>query len=541
MVRDMLPDTGSFERRALNRVTFGARDVEVAAVEKTGWPAWVEDQLNPPPGDEPRIAEHIRARSMRIAYAVQLPAGKSPGWPAVDERRPLRYLYTDLPAIWEMVSKTEISIAPNERHRIQQELNAATWIRNVHSRYQLREFMADFWANHFNVGRQEDIYGAAALVIYDTEVIRPNVFGNFRTLLEAVATSAAMLRYLNNAESKAAKPTENYVRELLELHTLGEEAYRGVAADPTASSVQAGLFTVAAQFTDQDIVAASRAFSGWTVEHGQEGPDGPLPFTGRFVYNPVQHNNDVGTFMGVDASGQAAFQAPMGQGRMILDILAAHPATAKFVCGKICRRIFGDSPPQNVLDRAVAVWLSNIDAPDQIKRVMAEILLSPEMGNPPSKLRRPYERIIALLRTTDTIVNAYDDAYTALFGLGDGLYAWPTPDGRPDNDAHWLSTAGNHHFWNVMFDVLVHPSFRTSFWEQTPAAVTGSATQIAEYWIGRIVGRALPQASVDALVEDMNTGGGVMIAYASKGIMNIENSLRRLALLIATTPEFAMR
>ena len=537
----MLAATSSFEHRALSRVTFGARDVEVAAVRQSSWPWWVQAQLNPPLGDEPRIDEHLRARSLRIAYAVQLPAGKSPGWPAVDERRALRYLYTDLPTIWHMISKTEISIAPNERHRIQQELNVATWIRNTHSRYQLREFMADFWANHFNVGRQEDIYAAAALITYENEVIRPNVFGNFRTFLEAVATSASMLRYLNNAESKASKPTENYARELLELHTLGAAAYRGVSADAPIPSVQTGPFTAATLFTDQDVVAVARAFSGWTLEQGQDGPSGPLPFTGRFIYNPLQHNTEARLFMGVDISGHAAFQAPMGQGRMILDILAAHPATARFVCLKICRRIFGDSPPQNVVDRAVAVWSAHVSAPDQIKQVLSEILLSPEMGNHPTKLRRPYERLIALFRTTDTILNAYDEAHTALYGLGDGLYAWPTPDGRPDNDAYWRSSAGNHHFWNVMFEVLVHPSFRTSFWEQTPASVTGSAIQIVEYWVGRMVGYSLPPASMDALVKDVSTSPGVMAAYASQGITNIENALRRLALLIATSPEFAMR
>src|SRR5690606_30299290 len=120
---------------------------------------------------------------------------------AVDERRGLNYLYADLASIWDMISKTEISIAPNERTRIQQELNAATWIRNAHARYQVREFMTDFWANHFNIGRQGDVYAAAALPVYDAQVIRPRVFGNFRDLLEAVATSAAMLRYLNNAAS----------------------------------------------------------------------------------------------------------------------------------------------------------------------------------------------------------------------------------------------------------------------------------------------------------------------------------------------------
>lgn len=537
----MLPSTGSFEHRALSRVTFGARDVEVAAVKQTGWLEWVETQLKPPLGDEERIDEHLRARTMRIAYAVQLPAGKSPGWPAVDERRPLRYLYTDLPAIWDMVSKTEISIAPNERHRIQQELNAATWIRNVHSRFQLKEFVADFWRNHFNVGRNEDIYGAAALVSYENEVIRPNVFGNFRTFLEAVATSASMLRYLNNAESKASRPTENYVRELLELHTLGADAYRGIAGGDTIPKIQGGRFVMASHFTDQDIVTASRAFSGWTLEHGQEGPGGRLPFTGRFVFNPLQHNPDAGDFLGVNLSAATWNQEPMAKGRLILDMLASHPATARFVVGKICRRIFGDAPPKDVMERAVSVWTTSLYASDQIGQVLKVILLSTEMGNAPSKIRRPYERLMALFRTTDTIINAYDDAHTALFGLGDGPYAWPTPDGRPDHDAHWLSSAGNHHFWNVMFDVLVHPSFRTSFWEQTPREITGSAIKIVEYWVGRIVGYALPQASMDALVKDVMTSPGVMAAYASSGITNIENALRRLALLIATAPEFAVR
>jgi uncharacterized protein (DUF1800 family) len=322
---------------------------------------------------------------------------------------------------------------------------------------------------------------------------------------------------------------------------LGADAYRGVAADETLAKVEAGQFRVASHFTDQDIVAASRAFSGWTLEHGQDGPSGPLPFTGRFVFNPAQHNTAAGAFMGIELSAATAYQPPVNQGRLILDILAAHPATARFVVGRICRRIFGDSPPQNVVDRAIAVWISHMSTPDQIKRVMEVILLSPEMGSPPSKLRRPYERLMALFRTTDTTINAYDDAYTALFGLGDGLYAWPTPDGRPDADAHWLSSAGNHRFWNVMFDVLVHPSFRTSFWAQTPTAVTGSAAQIVEYWVGRMVGYSLPRTSMDALVKDVMTPPGVMAAYASGGITNIENALRRLALLIATSPEFAMR
>ena len=53
----MLPENPSFERTALNRVTFGARDVEVANTKTIGWEAYVEDQLNPP-ADINRLAHN---------------------------------------------------------------------------------------------------------------------------------------------------------------------------------------------------------------------------------------------------------------------------------------------------------------------------------------------------------------------------------------------------------------------------------------------------------------------------------------------------
>lgn len=542
----MLPPTASFERLALNRITFGAREADMKDVRDRGWAVWVAEQLAPPPGDEEAIIDRLARQTMRIAYAVQLPAGNSPGWPAVDERRRLNYLRADIATIWDMVGKTEISIAPNERARIQQELNAATWVRNTHAHYQVREFMADFWSNHFNVGRQEDVYAAAALAVYDLEVIRPRVFGNFRDLLEEVAKSAAMMRYLNNAVSGAAAPTENYARELLELHTLGASVYRGLsgaARGAGADVVSIDGLEVASGFTDADVVQAARALSGWTIEHGQPGPSAALPFTGRFIYNPLQHHAGSGAFMGVDL---APLRAPMAQGRKILDIVAAHPATAAFVCGKLCRHIFGDSPPPSVVERAIFAWTANRHRPDHIKRVLLAILLGDDqsgrdMAAAPVKLRRPLERMIALFRSTDTNVNLFDRAADALVSLGDGLYAWPTPEGRPDSNAGWLSAAAALRFWNLMFDVMDHPAFTTSFAAQTPKEAFASPETVIEHWVGRMVGHALRPEAMKVLIEDVLTPFGVMAAHRSGGIANIEKALRRLAVLIATSPEFALR
>ena len=92
-----------------------------------------------------------------------------------------------------------------------------------------------------------------------------------------------------------------------------------------------------------------------------------------------------------------------------------------------------------------------------------------------------------------------------------------------------------------MFDVLDHPAFSTSFAVQTPKAVTGSAEQIVEYWVERMVGAALRPEGMKALIDDAHGPIGVLAAYKSSGITNIENALRRLAVLIATSPEFALR
>ncbi len=87
--------------------------------------------------------------------------------------------------------------------------------------------LADFWHNHFNVYGFE-YWSAPVWVHYDRDVIRANVFGNFRTMLGAMAKSPAMLYYLDNVSNTSAGPNENFARELFELHALGAENYLGV-------------------------------------------------------------------------------------------------------------------------------------------------------------------------------------------------------------------------------------------------------------------------------------------------------------------------
>ena len=531
----MLPAKADSIRVALNRVTFGARDADVAAVQASGWPAWVADQLTPPIGDDPNLDNHIKTQTMHIEYA----AGSSTlgSWGAVKEERPLSYLNADTPVLWNIANQAGNTISASERLRISQELAAATWIRNTHSRYQLREFMTDFWHNHFNIGKVENQLATALLPVYDRVAIRPNVFGNFRALLEANATSSSMLMYLDNWVSTSTTPNENYGREIMELHTLGGAAYYGTDA---ATNVPTGIDGLTIGFTDADVVQASRALSGWTIQYGQRVSNVPLPNTGQFTYNAAQHNTQAGVLLGTNIS---KLTAPMAQGRKFLDMIAYHTATATFICTKLAKRIFGDTPPQTVINRAVTMWMNTQTAPDQITQVLRSILLDGDeiMTAPVVKVRRPYERIIALARTTDMVVNASTVMTSVLDPLNDGLFAWQAPNGRPDANSYWLATGATVATWNLLLQVPYYPEIKTSLAMETPLNAATTATGVVEYWVGRMVGATLSTSAMNMLVSDQATSAGVPSLLKTNSAVVIESAYRRLVSLIATTEEFSLR
>ncbi len=517
----------TFERIALNRVTFGARDVDIAVVARVGWPVWVGVQLSPPAGDDAALDGYLRSLTYPIQYDGYDDNQLNYHWKPVNEPdRPLRYLYAPLRDVWKMTRATPWTVAFAETGRVDFELCAGIYIRAAHSQYQVREFMADFWLNHFSIGKGKGSLAANSLISYDRDVIRPNVFGNFRQLLEAVCCSAAMMWYLDNAGSSQALPNENYARELMELHTMGAGAYFGKNAG--------GADVSAKGFTDEDILQASRALSGWTVQYGQ-----PFSTTddGTFFFNIWQHNAKAGKFLGFDLStlsGQA-------QGQKVLDLVANHPATAPFICGKLCRRIFGDAPPQAVIHRAVAAWNTHRDKPDHLARVMSAILLDgPEIGEGPAvKVRRPFERFIAMVRATDTVLSPGGNWQHLFWDLADSPFIWPTPDGRPDTNATWLTTYAHVITWQYMEEIGSGSGMALSFAAQTPPDAFRSPQALVEYWVGRMIGYPLAPAAMDALVAlvaevDLRPSEG------SAQYWN-ERFARKIIATIAASPEFVMR
>lgn len=528
----MLSATPSSERVALNRMAFGARPGDEELVRQIGLRAYVDAQLHPPTGmDDPMTHARLAQAKLRINY------GAGTNYPAVDEERGLALLYKPMPDLWSVQQKAAAGTLPfAEVNRAVEELRCATWIRAVHSSWQLREVMTGFWHDHFNVNAAADNRILVSMPAYD-RVIRSQALGNFRKLIEGVATSTAMLLYLDNAKSQASRPNENYAREAMELHSLGRPAYLGQAYDAW-HRVPGAAEGRPSGFLDDDVFGAAKAFSGWTVAMGQRlNGRTTLANDGTFVYAPQLHSSAPARVLAVDL---APYAEPIAAGRKVLDLIAAHPATASHVATKIVRRLIGPRASQPLIDRAAAAFSANFHAPDQIARTLRVVLLDPEFTSyPGQKLRRPFERIVALLRAVHAEVKPTATLFRALEQTGQKPFAWPTPDGHPDDDESWLGSNQELKTWNMQFGLFAASMGTNAFLLPQIEGVTGVDAAL-ELLSSRLVGHQLSAQTYSALLDDALLPGGLRDGLIAKGPRG-EAALQRMAGLMAAADEFAYR
>ena len=346
---------------ALNRMAFGPRPGDVAEFNALGGndaqriQVYVNQQLNP-------AGINDSACNAKIAAA---------GFTTINKTR--AQLRQD---------RVESGVGWYERMRPFWETERLTFLRAVHSKRQLVEVLADFWHNHFNVYGY-DYYCGPMWVHYDRDVIRGNMLGNFRQMLEDVARSTCMLYYLDNYTSSNAGPNENWARELCELHALGAENCLGVMrqVDVPLDGQNRPI-----GYVDDDVFEATRCFTGWTFDWD----------TGLFDYRGDWHDHFQKTVLGDSISPN---QAPEKDGLDVLDVVARHPGTARHIARKLCQRFIADELPQNVIDAAAAVFESAVDDADQLEQVVRTILLSQEfLTTWGEKIKRPFEVTVSAMR-----------------------------------------------------------------------------------------------------------------------------------------------
>jgi len=454
---------------ALNRLTFGPRPGDLEAVRKMGLKKWIDQQLHPE-----RIAENPElAVRLRPLESLQMSAAEiATNYPPPQVLRAMTQGRLPLPVDPEARKRAELEIQrlrarreakddgdvkakaqgkggdrlqqatrqqvlaatdPVERRKLvadkapQQalpyDLNEAKLYRAIYSNRQLEEQMADFWFNHFNVYIDK---GADRILTstYERDAIRPHVFGKFRDLLEATAHSPAMLFYLDNwqsispdtvpvrrfAKQKAKQArglNENYARELMELHTLG---------------VDGG-------YTQKDIIEVARCFTGWTIKQPNRG--------GEFIYNDRVHDKGEKTVLGV--------KIPAGGGQddaeKVLDILARHPSTARFISTKLAKKFVADDPPPALIERMAKTFH---DTDGDIRAVMSTLLDSKEFfseGAFQAKVKTPLELIVSAVRAADAQVDFAIPLATQIGQLGEPLYRKIEPTGYSSANSEWVNSA----------------------------------------------------------------------------------------------------
>ena len=282
------------------------------------------------------------------------------------------------------------------------DLELAQLYRAVYSPRQLYERMVIFWTDHFNINFFSD-FGPYFKPRDDREVVRRHALGSFPELLRASAQSAAMLSYLTNDSNVRDHPNENYARELMELHTLG---------------VDGG-------YTEADVKEVARCFTGWTFQPPQAG----LPF-GDFLFDPARHDFGPKTVLGQNLPANRGIE----DGEDVLDLLAHHPSTARFLSRKLLQYFWGYEPDERTVDKVATAYL---DSGGDVPTVLREVFRWWRVAKATPKLKRPFHLVVSTLRGLFAELSNPYFALAVLFNAGHLPFTWEPPNGFPDSDGYW--------------------------------------------------------------------------------------------------------
>ena len=493
----------------LDRLSFGARPGDAQAVAAMGVDRWIDQQLSPETISDSAAESRLQLFETQRKRAFELLADH-PDPQEVQQRLP---------------NDTLVRRAQQAANQLSSQVQNAPVLRAVTTERQLQEVMTVFWENHFSV------YGPKspnryAMLEFDRDVIRPRALGKFRDLLGAVAKSPMMLFYLDNAQSGVdslhsnvdeapidmrrlqsgdsvvralgmaprKRPrglNENYARELLELHTLG---------------VDGG-------YTQRDVQEVARALTGWTIAAPQLG--------GGFIFRPELHDANEKIVLGHRLPGGRGVE----DGDAVLDIVARHPSTARYVVTKLARHFVSDDPPASLIDRCAAVF-GKTDG--DIRETMRCVVKSPEFFSRATyraKVKTPFELVVSSLRAMQVSADTAARWAPIVANLGQPMYGHLTPEGWPDRGDAWMNSGA----------ILNRINFA-----QQVASDRVYGVKLAKWPIYASLVRAPRATQVDGVIAAL-LGGHVSDETRRTLIGNDGGSLGTIVALALGSPEFQRR
>jgi len=488
-------------RHVLDRFAFGPRQGDIEKVASVGVSNWFENQMLAAKDNSQleEILSKLNFKSLEMSLEemvnTYVPYGqinrRVKDWAVEsglvteqdfltmtnEEQRRLALLYMD-----------DFSLRPISE--LDSETLAQKMIRAAYSENQFQEVLTDFWFNHFNIdASQNDV--RPYVYSYERDAIRSNVFGNFSDMLEATAKHPGMLFYLDNGLSTAGSDVEttvsfhmenlsqttrkrdlpksarsllnnsgrglneNYARELMELHTLGVDAFNNIDG-----------------YTQKDVQEVARAFTGWTWflqdSLNTRLPEGISPMgmasqDSNMSAMDIQVGNSFLSSqlerLGFVQEGSFIFRAsahdageknilghyfPRGggleEGEKVLNILSRHEYTARFLSRKIAIKFVQDNPPEELVELMAKAYLDNSGDLSEVYRSMfySDYFWRDEAIR--SKIKSPFELIISTVRILDSKVTSLKGLFNSIKTMGQPLYRYQAPTGYPDSASSWVNT-----------------------------------------------------------------------------------------------------
>lgn len=288
-----------------------------------------------------------------------------------------------------------------------------------------------FWHNHL-VTEWWGVFVAKSSYNY-MRLLRKHMMGDFKTLMKEITIDVCMLYYLNGAQNNKFAPDENYARELQELFCIGK--------GPNAN------------FTEDDVRAAARVLTGWTVAWpGSE-----------MIWENWRHDEEdkqFSEFYGNRIIEGRANEAGQEELDELIDMLFENNETALFLCRKLYTFFVYPTITDEVEASIIAPLAEEFRNNGYIvKPILEKLLKSQHFYDPAiagSIIKDPVNNLLGIWRTLQPPVPYKNDLYQygrlknslhwTMYNkgmeLGDppSVSGWPAYYQSPIYDKGWITT-----------------------------------------------------------------------------------------------------
>jgi len=198
----------------------------------------------------------------------------------------------------------------------------------------------------------------------------------------------------------------------------------------------------------------------------------------------------------------------IGDGDTVLDILATHPSTARYIAEKLCLRFIGEHPQTSAIDQVAATYTAtNGNIPAMLLTLFGSMEF---MSAYDRKIRRPVEYLVGALRVAEpSLTGDYLSKLSSrLTTLGQIPFKWPTPDGYPDEMADWVNTGASLTRWNWVFG-LAEDKISSGIRINVPTLISTANTPqlLVDRLSARLLRRTLTVEDRDRFISFAANGG----------------------------------